>query len=91
MVIAPNPFKYEMPHSQGIFDGSFWAAWVKNGKLDMSWKGWKPASVEQKIFDNGREWEVAIKDAKIKDKAKQSLYIIYSLVGQYIDANFTGN
>ena len=65
-------------------------ALVKKGVVDKSWKGTKPIKIEKKTFAKGPEWVVSFNNKKIKDKAKQTLYIFYSLDGHYIAANYTG-
>ena len=63
---------------------------VKKGVIDKSWKGINPAKAEKKTFTKGEEWVVSFKNGQIKDKAKQTLYIFYSLDGHYIAANYSG-
>lgn len=63
---------------------------AKAGKIDASWPGIKPASVEQKTYANGPEWVVTFKNKKVSDASKQTLYMFYSLDGHYIAANYTG-
>lgn len=60
------------------------------GKIDASWAGVKPASIEQKTYANGPEWVVTFKNDKVSDTSKQTLYLFYSLNGHYIAANYTG-
>lgn len=63
---------------------------VKKGKIDISWSGIEPASVEQKEFSKGIEWVVVFNNPKVNDQTKQTLYLFYSLDGHYIAANYTG-
>lgn len=63
---------------------------VKKGVIDKSWERTKPANVEKKTFAKGPEWVVSFNNDKVQDKAKQILYIFYSLDGHYIAANYTG-
>ena len=63
---------------------------VKSGKVDASWSGIQPASVEQKTYANGPEWVVTFNNDKISDASKRTLYLFYSLNGHYIAANYTG-
>lgn len=60
------------------------------GKIDASWSGIKPASVEQRTYAEGPEWVVTFKNDKVSDASKQTLYLFYSLDGFYIAANYTG-
>ena len=63
---------------------------AKRGVIDKSWTTTKPAKAEKKTFAKGEEWVVSFKNDQVKDKAKQTLYIFYSLDGHYIAANYTG-
>ncbi|WP_019557440.1 DUF6488 family protein [Thiomicrorhabdus arctica] len=63
---------------------------VSAGVIDASWSGVKASSVEQKTFANAAEWVIAFKNDKIKDSAKQNLYVFFSLEGHYIAANYSG-
>lgn len=63
---------------------------AKAGKTDASWSDIQPASVEQKTYANGPEWVVTFQNSKVSDKEKQTLYLFYSLDGNYIAANYTG-
>ena len=63
---------------------------VRRGVMDDSWNSIKPVKAEKKRFSKGDEWVVSFKNDNIKDKAKQVLYIFYSLDGHYIAANYTG-
>ena len=63
---------------------------VKSGKIDASWSGIKPASIEQKIYANGPEWVITFKNDKVSDVSKQALYLFFKLDGSYIAANHTG-
>lgn len=64
---------------------------VQAGKIDSSWSGLEPVSVEQKTYSKGPEWVVVFKNTKVSDSSKQTLYLFYSLDGHYIAANYTGN
>lgn len=59
-------------------------------KIDASWKSVKSTGAEKKTFGKGLEWVVSFKNTKVSDKAKQNLYIFFSLDGHYIAANYTG-
>lgn len=60
------------------------------GVIDASWSGVTASSVEQKTFASASEWVIAFKNDKVKDSAKQSLYLFFSLDGHYIAANYSG-
>ncbi len=65
-------------------------ALIKSGKLDASWRTVKPASIEAVDGPKGQEWKVTFKDAAAKDKSKETLYMFFTLPGNFIAANFTG-
>lgn len=65
-------------------------ALIKSGKLDASWRTVKPASIEAVDGPKGQEWKVTFKDATAKDKSKETLYMFFTLPGNFIAANFTG-
>jgi hypothetical protein len=50
----------------------------------------KPASIEAVDGKKGKEWKVTFKDATPKDKSKETLYMFFTLPGNFIAANFTG-
>lgn len=64
---------------------------VDKSKIANSWAKTTEISAEQKTYSQGPEWVVTFKNTKIKDKSKQTLYLFYSLDGNYIAANYTGN
>ena len=63
---------------------------VSKGKVDKSWSDIKPAKAYQKTFKKGPEWVVEFANSATPDKAKQTLYLFYTLDGHYMAANFTG-
>ncbi len=63
---------------------------VKSGKLEAAWSAIKPASIEAVDGKKGKEWKVTFKDATAKDKSKETLYMFFTLPGNFIAANFTG-
>jgi hypothetical protein len=63
---------------------------VKTGKLDSAWSAARPASIEAVDGKKGKEWKVMFKDATAKDKSKETLYMFFTLPGNFIAANFTG-
>jgi len=65
-------------------------ALIKAGKLDAAWQPIKPAKVEAVEGKKGKEWKVTFKDPAAKDKTKETLYMFFTLPGNFIAANFTG-
>jgi hypothetical protein len=63
---------------------------VANGKIDAAWKSIKHDKVEQVDGKNGKEWKVTFTDPAAKDKAKETLYVFFTLPGNFVAANFTG-
>lgn len=63
---------------------------IKKGVIENSWASAQPLTTEKKTFKNQEEWVVAFKNDQVKDAAKQSLYIFFSLDGHYLAANYTG-
>lgn len=63
---------------------------VTKGKLESSWKDVKPTKASEKKFEKGPEWVVEFVNSAVADKAKQTLYVFYTLDGNYLAANFTG-
>ena len=63
---------------------------ANRGVINKSWTSAKVIKAEKKIFSKGPEWVVSFNNENVKDKAKQTLYIFYSLDGHYIAANYTG-
>lgn len=64
---------------------------VDAGKIDATWVGAKSNRIEQVSYSQGPEWVVTFVNDKLADTSKQTLYLFYSLSGQYIAANYTGN
>ena len=63
---------------------------IDAGKIDPTWKEVKVSSIEQKTFSHDPEWVVKFTNNKISDASKQSLYMFFSLGGQYLATNYTG-
>ena len=64
---------------------------VKKGKIDASWQGVNPSSIEKKTFSKEPEWVIVFKNDKVNDPSKQTLYLFYTLDGHYLAANYSGN
>ncbi|NOY84031.1 MAG: hypothetical protein GXO96_04260 [Nitrospirae bacterium] len=60
-------------------------------KVPESWAQIKPATIEQKTYDQGPEWVVTFNNTEIENKEKQTLYVFLSLTGHFLAVNFTGN
>ena len=66
------------------------ASLIKDGKLDASWQSVQPAKPESVDGKKGKEWKVTFKNPAVTDKTKETLYMFYTLPGNFIAANFTG-
>ena len=62
---------------------------IERSKLDKSWSGIKATEATQKDFGKGQEWVVTFKNEKA-EAGKQTLYVFYTLTGNYLATNFTG-
>ena len=66
------------------------ASLIKDGKLDGSWQNVQPSKPEAVDGRKGREWKVTFRNPAVADKTKETLYMFYTLPGNFIAANFTG-
>lgn len=66
------------------------AALVKAGKIDASWQTVKHDKAEVVEGKKGKEWKVTFKNPAAADKSKETLYMFYTVPGNFIAANFTG-
>lgn len=65
-------------------------ALAAGGKIDPTWKNVKQSKVEQVDGKKGKEWKVTFANAATKDKEKETLYLFFTVPGNFIAANFTG-
>ena len=66
------------------------AALVKAGKLDASWQSVTAPRVEQVDGKKGKEWKLTYRNPAVSDTARQTLYLFFTLPGNFIAANHTG-
>jgi hypothetical protein len=64
---------------------------VDKKKIDASWEGKAVAGVEQKTFRQDPEWVVKFKNEEIKDTSKKTLYLFFSIGGEPLGANYSGD
>ncbi|MEN9826519.1 MAG: hypothetical protein RI953_2264 [Pseudomonadota bacterium] len=64
---------------------------IKKGKIEGSWKDIPHEKIVQVDGKKGKEWLVTFKDPVAKDKSKETLYMYFTLIGNFIAANFSGN
>lgn len=65
-------------------------ALADGGKIDAAWKAVKLDKAETVEGQKMKEWKLTFKNPAEKDATKQTLYMFYSLTGNFIAANFTG-
>lgn len=63
---------------------------ASKGKLDASWKGVKLNKAETVEGKSMKEWKFSFNNPAEKDATKQTLFMFYTLNGNFIAANFTG-
>lgn len=63
---------------------------IGSGKIDASWKSVKLDKAETVEGKSMKEWKFTFKNSAEKDASKQTLYMFYTLTGNFIAANFTG-
>jgi hypothetical protein len=63
---------------------------ASKGKIDASWKSVKLDKAEMVEGKKMKEWKLTFKNPAEKDVNKQTLYLFYTLTGNFIAANFTG-
>lgn len=63
---------------------------VKSGKLDKNWGSTKPASIAEVEGKKGKEWKVSFANPDAMDKTKTNLFMFFTLTGNFIAANHTG-
>lgn len=63
---------------------------ASKGKIDASWKSIKLDKAETVEGKSMKEWKLTFKNPAEKDATKQTLYMFYTLTGNFIAANFTG-
>ena len=65
-------------------------ALAASGKINASWKSAKLDSAETVEGKRMKEWKFTFKNPAEPDATKQTLYMFYTLTGNFIAANFTG-
>lgn len=63
---------------------------ISKGKIDASWRDLKHEKIEQVEGKKGKEWLVTFKDVAAKDKTKETLFMYFTLAGNFLAVNFTG-
>lgn len=63
---------------------------VREGKIEESWSGISPDSVEKKKFATGKQWVIHFYNDAIEDDEKCDIYIFISLEGNFDSFNHFG-
>jgi hypothetical protein len=64
---------------------------VEGGKLEKSWQTVsQTTSIEQVDGKRSKEWKLSFKNPSATDKSKDTLYLFYTLPGNFVAANHTG-
>lgn len=63
---------------------------VEKARIDSSWETIEQDRLEQVEGKKGKEWLVTFKNPNARDKAQETLYMFFTLTGNFIAANFTG-
>ena len=64
---------------------------VDSGKLDKSWQAVAQVDqIEQVAGKRNKEWKLRFKNPAAADKSKDTLYLFYTLSGNFIAANHVG-
>jgi Family of unknown function (DUF6488) len=65
-------------------------ALVKAGKLDASWQQVAAPRLEQVDGKKGKEWKLSYRNPAVSDPSRQTLYLFFTMPGNFIAANHTG-
>ncbi len=65
-------------------------ALVKSGKIDATWQAVSLDKAEKVEGKDTKEWKLTFKNPAATDKTKETLYMFFTLPGNFIGANFTG-
>ena len=63
---------------------------IAKGKLDKNWQPVKVDKAELVDSKKGKEWRVTFRDPSAKEKSKETLYMFFTVPGNFVAANFTG-
>lgn len=63
---------------------------VKSGKLDKSWSSIKHSAIAIVDGQKGKEWKVSFANLDAPDTTKTNLFMFFTLPGNFIAANHTG-
>lgn len=64
--------------------------YVKQGTTEASWSDIEPNSVEIIEGAKGQEWRVLFENKAASEPSKRTLYMFFTLPGNFIAANYSG-
>jgi hypothetical protein len=68
------------------------AVFVQKDRLDASWSEVKATGAQKKTIEYGlQEWVVTFSNPSEPDPKKKTLYVFFSLSGEYLRASFSGS
>jgi hypothetical protein len=59
--------------------------------IEPSWKGILPVTAERAMYQGQMLWVVILKNPAIPDPARQTLYVVFDHLGEFVAANYTGS
>jgi hypothetical protein len=63
---------------------------IRSSVIDPSWSGITPSSAQTRQRNGAYEWVVIYRNPTVADPAQRVLYVMLSMSGDYIAANYTG-
>lgn len=64
--------------------------YVEQGTTEASWSDVEPKSVEIIEGTKGQEWRVLFENKAVSEPSKRTLYMFFTLPGNFIAANYSG-
>lgn len=64
--------------------------YLEQGTIEASWQGAQPEAIEVIDGDEGQEWRVLFRNESASERGKQTLYMFFTLPGNFIAANYSG-
>jgi hypothetical protein len=64
---------------------------VVNGKIEPSWESLEPATVGKQTYKDRKEWVITFENPEVNSEDKKTLFMFFTLNGQVVAANFSGD
>lgn len=64
--------------------------YLDQGTIEESWNNIEPTSLAVIDGKEGQEWRVLFKNESASEPSKQTLYMFFTLAGNFIAANYSG-